>query len=161
MFHHRSCCVTIAFLVIVPENEFSLNSSFNYVNRDNSNCLWRKHLPRKVISPVSLPMFLQNILDAHILVLDNWQPGEHRPNAVLLPNMIRTGSIRKQTVILFRSATITHPKLSSPHNDRRPASIKLPKYFQPVGTSNISFFNFAATLKAKEYFSAKQMKINC
>lgn len=38
------------------------------------------------------------------------------------------------------------PKLSSPHKDSRPASIRLPKNFQPVGTSNISFPLFLATL---------------
>ena len=39
-----------------------------------------------------------------------------------------------------------YPKLSSPHKDNRPASIRLPKYFQPVGTSKQVFFNLAATL---------------
>jgi hypothetical protein len=40
----------------------------------------------------------------------------------------------------------THPKLSSPQSDNRPASIRFPKYFHPVGTSNISLPSFAATL---------------
>lgn len=39
-----------------------------------------------------------------------------------------------------------YPKLSSPQSDKRPASIKFPKNFQPVGTSKISFPSFAATL---------------
>ena len=39
------------------------------------------------------------------------------------------------------------PKLSSPHNDNRLASIKFPKNFQPVGTSNISKPLALATLQ--------------
>ena len=39
------------------------------------------------------------------------------------------------------------PKLSSPHKDKRPASIKFPKNFQPVGTSKNSLPEAAATLK--------------
>lgn len=42
---------------------------------------------------------------------------------------------------------ISYPKLSSPQSDRRPASIKLPKNFQPVGTSKSSLPHFFATLR--------------
>lgn len=45
------------------------------------------------------------------------------------------------------SKIFNYPKLSSPQSDNLPASIKLPKNFQPVGTSNISLFSFSATLK--------------
>jgi len=41
------------------------------------------------------------------------------------------------------------PKLSSPHNESRPASMRLPKNFQPVGTSNISLPSSLATLYAQ------------
>lgn len=39
------------------------------------------------------------------------------------------------------------PNDSSPHKQSLSASIKLPKYFQPVGVSKISFFFAAATLQ--------------
>lgn len=39
------------------------------------------------------------------------------------------------------------PKLSSPQSESRPASIRLPKNFHPVGTSNISTPLSLATLK--------------
>lgn len=39
------------------------------------------------------------------------------------------------------------PKLSSPHRDSTPESIRLPKYFQPVGTSYTDRPFSAATLQ--------------
>ena len=43
------------------------------------------------------------------------------------------------------------PKLSSPQRDKRPASIRLPKNFHPVGTSKQFWFLALATLERKKY----------
>lgn len=42
------------------------------------------------------------------------------------------------------------PKLSSPHRDSLPASIRLPKNFQPVGVSYRFIFRALATLRDRE-----------
>ncbi len=39
------------------------------------------------------------------------------------------------------------PNDSSPHSEQRPASMRLPKNFQPVGTSKHSSFFASATLR--------------
>lgn len=43
------------------------------------------------------------------------------------------------------------PKLSSPHRESLPASIKFPKNFQPVGVSYRSICSVLATLKHTDY----------
>jgi hypothetical protein len=49
------------------------------------------------------------------------------------------------------------PKLSSPHSDKRPASIRFPKNFHPVGTSNISMRLSAATLQQRHSSKCKAL----
>lgn len=47
---------------------------------------------REIVATVDAPMVLEDVLDALAGVLHDGQPGEHRPDAVLLADVIRTGS---------------------------------------------------------------------
>lgn len=107
----------------------------------------------EVVSSISSPVLLENVFDTLAGVLYHWQPCEASPNAILFTNVIWTGSVKIEddfamNFVKFKHwycAKANYPKLSSPHKHKRLASIKLPKYFQPVGTSKHSLFCFAAT----------------
>ena len=55
-------------------------------------------------------------------------------------------NVNTQGMECYRIWSEPVPKLSSPHSDIRPASIRLPKNFQPVGVTKHSFCFAWATL---------------
>jgi len=80
----------------------------------------------------------------------NREPSQNSPDSVLFSDVIRASSTmfpfyNKGFKLFF--LIIIYPKLSSPQRDNLPASIKFPKYFQPVGTSKNSLPVSFATLK--------------
>jgi hypothetical protein len=48
-------------------------------------------VPGEVVSTVSLPVLGQDVLDAHVLVGDDRQPRQYRPNPVLFSDVVRPG----------------------------------------------------------------------
>lgn len=88
-----------------------------------------------------------NVFHRNFSVGQNGQPSQTSPDAVFLARIKNYSTLdlncSEKTDRIWSEPV---PKLSSPHNDKRPASIRLPKNFHPVGTSKNSLPIFEATL---------------
>lgn len=126
-------------------------------------------------------MVLQNVLHTLTSCGQDGQPCQHGPKSICLPDMVSTLWGRQQslhylvsewerwmqpnTPIAPRDSTVASnpaccggeavpaPKLSSPHKDSLPPSIRLPKKFHPGGVSYSSILVAFATLQWKKWKS--------
>jgi len=53
------------------------------------------HIPGKKVSSVGLPVINEKLFNALVLHRENLEPGQGSPDAILLTNMIRSGTEKK------------------------------------------------------------------
>lgn len=110
-----------------------------------------------IVTTISSPVLADYVFNAHklspikvilILISKYRQPCKNCPDSILFTDMVRACPSTKfitafskshiqQMLIRFKYNNHDYqpvPKLSSPQIEHNPASIKLPKNFQPVGT---------------------------